>query len=198
MKQIDDAISYFNWLILDEFQDIKCWIAGGAVRDYFSYGKPKSDIDIFFPNQEEFDKADSKLFSNIENKLLKSSENAKLFKHKHGLIHIIQKHFYETPNDIINSFDFTVCCAAIGKDCGLIYHETFFIDLARRKLVINSLPFPLSSLQRLQKYIKKGFWICNGGLLELSKALKNIDFEDKNQNILEFYPDGTPKFNRID
>ena len=39
MKQIDDAISYFNWLILDEFQDIKCWIAGGAVRDYFSFGK---------------------------------------------------------------------------------------------------------------------------------------------------------------
>ena len=45
------------------------------------------------------------------------------------------------------------------------------MDLAKRSLVINSLPYPLSTVQRMQKYIKKGYTICNGGLLEIALNL---------------------------
>ncbi|MFW6311149.1 MAG: hypothetical protein ACOC1K_02825 [Nanoarchaeota archaeon] len=48
IEQFEQAISYFNHVILNRLKDIDCWVAGGAVRDYFMYGYPKSDVDIFF------------------------------------------------------------------------------------------------------------------------------------------------------
>lgn len=82
------------------------------------------------------------------------------------------KHFFEDPQDSINSFDFTVACVAVDNQ-KVHYHDTFFIDLAKRALVINELPYPMSSLSRTQKYIKKGFTICQGGLYQLSRAVQS-------------------------
>jgi len=195
-EQFENAISYFKKTILDELEDIKCWVAGGAVRDYFSLGYPKSDIDIFFPDEEQYNAADSKLKDN-GHKCVVDNGSGKMYKVKTRLIHIVKSHFFDSPIATIGSFDFTVCCASVSR--GDVEHVgTFFQDLARRRLVINALPFPLSTMQRLQKYIKKGYWICNGGLLRIAKAIKEIDFEDKKQNNIAFYPDGSPKFIRID
>ena len=45
------TLIYFNNLILGELSKngINCWIAGGALRDYFSNIPLKSVCDIFFP-----------------------------------------------------------------------------------------------------------------------------------------------------
>ena len=44
--------SKFNELILDDLKskNINCWIAGGALRDYFSGRDMITDCDMFFPN----------------------------------------------------------------------------------------------------------------------------------------------------
>ena len=51
------TLIYFNNLILGELRrnGIDCWIAGGCLRDYFSQKPMKSDCDIFFPNNDEFE-----------------------------------------------------------------------------------------------------------------------------------------------
>lgn len=193
-KQEEQCISYFKYLILDKLEDINCWIAGGAIRDYFSIGKIKSDIDIFFTDEIEYYKA---VAICSEFQVINQNENAIMLKNNGKLFHLIKKHFYNSPEDTINSFDFTVCCCACTKD-KIVVNDSFYMDLARRRLVINSLPYPLSTLQRLQKYIKKGFWICNMGLLELSKGIMKVDLTNKESNSLEYYPDGLPKFMRID
>jgi len=195
-EQLKQAVDYFNHIILNDMDKMNCnvWIAGGAVRDYFSIGHPTSDIDMYFPDDVNFDianawfsEAGKKLFSN--DRLVSYMYN----KHRYELIKI---HF-SSPKETIDAFDFTVCCAAIDKD-SVYMHDTFFIDLARRRLVINKLPYPLSTLQRMQKYIKKGFTICNGGIIQIAKALGEIDFNDPKNNHIEKYPDGTPKFVRLD
>lgn len=193
-QQIENAISYFRYIIFDKLKNIDCWVAGGAVRDFFSVGKPLCDVDVFFPSTNEYNGADEILSK--DNKVVSDTENGKMIIVEKRKFHLIKKHFYDSPESTIRSFDFTVCCAAVDRE-KIYNHYTFFIDLARRRIVINNLPFPLSSLQRLQKYIKKGFWICNGGLLDLSKAIAKIDFENKDSNVFEYYPDGSPKFKRI-
>jgi predicted oxidoreductase len=199
---IQNGIKYFNYIILDKLKGIKCWVAGGSIASYFGKHTIDGDVDIFFPNKEEFDKAYNRLIStpddmNQYGKLIFKNDRVVTIEYNKHIIQLVSAHFYDNPKECINSFDFTITCAAI--DGKILYTlDTFWIDLAGRRLVINKLPYPLSTLQRMQKYIKKGYSICNGGILELAKGIQTIDFSNPTQNHIEFYPDKSVKFLRID
>lgn len=184
MEQLDNCVKYFEHIFFKEIpQEIICWVAGGAVRDYFSVGYVTSDIDIYFPNQKEFDK--------LREHLLKFAtltfENDKVinFDWIGKKIQLI-KIFFNSVTETIAEFDFTVCCAGVDRT-NVYHHETFFVDLARRRLVINKLPYPLSTLRRLQKYILKGYKICNGGIVQLGTAIHQM--VDTNPETAELYID---------
>ena len=55
MIQLTNAVDRYNKLILSEFKEatINCWLAGGAIRDYFMGVPVHTDYDIFFPNETE-------------------------------------------------------------------------------------------------------------------------------------------------
>lgn len=59
MIQFENAIKRYGEIILNDLKsnNIKCWIAGGALRDYFTAVIIKTDYDLFFPNLKEFNKA---------------------------------------------------------------------------------------------------------------------------------------------
>jgi tRNA nucleotidyltransferase/poly(A) polymerase len=199
-QQLESAVSYFKTIALDLLDPIECWVAGGAVRDYFTVGHITSDVDVFFKNKTDFDAAFSKL-SEIQKPSYSDDRIANFYIQKRK-IQLIQSHFFDSPEESIKSFDFTVCCAAVDRN-QVYTHETFFIDLSRRRLVINALPYPLSTLERLQKYIKRGYTICNGGLLELARGIQGLELDndsEKNEenNTLMFYPNKQPRFIRID
>lgn len=56
MIQLDNAVERYNKIILSELKEagVNCWLAGGALRDYFMGIQIKTDYDIFFPNDEEY------------------------------------------------------------------------------------------------------------------------------------------------
>jgi hypothetical protein len=172
------------------------WIAGGAIRDHFASQTIESDIDVFFKSHDDY--------QNTINQLVNDRRFEKQYIHKElacfvwrGMdVQLIGTHFFPGPKETMESFDFTVCCCAL--DLNEIYmHEHFMEDLAARRLAINKLSFPLSTMERLQKYSKKGFTACNGTLLEVAKAIKGVDFEDT-KNVLSFYPNGGARFMRFD
>jgi hypothetical protein len=199
-EQIQSVKGYFERYFKLDSEDCRFWIAGGCLRDYFSLGYHASDIDVFFPSREDFDKFSSISKFEGAGKIIFENENTKrlLFtlNGKDVIVDLIKK-FFSSPEETISEFDFTICCVAMDR---LFFYcnSTFFIDLAKKRLVVNKLPYPLSTLQRLQKYIIKGFRICNGGLLEIAKAISEIDLSNPDSNHLAFYPDGSPKFRRID
>jgi len=194
--QIQECIDYFKHICLDDL-NARCWVAGGALREFFTVGNAtRSDVDIFFPDETEFLLAKKHL---IEGKAKQTFENERItnFIHKKHRVQLIRTKYFPSPAATILAFDFTVACAAVDQN-DVYHHPTFFMDLAKRRLVINDLPYPLSTLQRMQRYIQKGYTICNGGLLQIAKAIKGIDFEKPEENPIEFYPDQTPKFVRYD
>jgi len=195
MQQLDDCVSYFSRLFLNDFP-ATCWIAGGSLRDYFSLGHCMTDVDVFFPNEEELKKVEQ-FFK--DKKIVCTFENDRVanYVYKKHLVQLIKAYYFEGPREAIGQFDFTVACCAVDKK-EVYYHESFFIDLARKRIVINALPFPLSTLQRLQKYIKKGYTICNKRLLEISKGIQTLNLESPADNTFEFYSDGQLRFMRID
>ena len=47
--------------------------------------------------------------------------------------------------------------------------------------------YVLDTVRRVQKYIQKGYSICNGGIKDILDKARNITQEEYDQNI-EFYP----------
>lgn len=157
--------------------ELPCWIAGGSIRDLCQDGTCNTDIDVFFYNRDDIERAHAKLHS-IEGSHL-DLENERVYKWNVpgiGKVDIVRLPFRD-PQVCIDSFDFTVCSAAIDHLGRFYCHKRFFQDLEAKALVVNQLPFPLSTMRRMQKYIQKGYTICQGGILEIAKAIQTIDLE---------------------
>ncbi len=170
-------------------------LAGGVIRDLILDEKPK-DYDIFVDSKEteieliEFFKTNGKLI-NENDQLANITWEGKW-------VQVIKNKYWNVQTtEVIDNFDFSICCALVNSE-GFKCREEFFRDLSTKHLRPIKLSYPLSSLQRMQKYIQKGFTACNGTLLDLAKAIQTVDLNIKNQNSLEFYPDGTPRFIGVD
>lgn len=171
------------------------WIAGGALRSYL-LGERVKDLDIFSNNpkavQEHF-ASDSSFKAGFQNDLIANF-------YKDGICYqVIKKYQFSTPKETIDNFDFTIICCALGQD-GIVADDRFYIDNAQKRLVVKSLPKPLSTVKRAMKYSKRGYAMCPIGLAKILKAVQDnpINWDDPNQNEIEFYPDGTPSFRGLD
>ena len=97
-----------NFDILSVF-DSYCWIAGGCILDAID-GVPSNDIDIFFESEEKKIKA-ATCFKGA--KLKATFPNGYRFLYNRVIYDII--YMGDTPSDVINNFDYTVCGIAIDK-----------------------------------------------------------------------------------
>lgn len=220
--QIDNCVKYFSRVILDELKDVAMtWVGGGCVRDYFSVGKLTSDIDLYFNCEEDYLKIKKYLvettvriitveedgkttvnkFPKKKAKVIFENDNVTKVVYNGRYFDLVRKYF-PSPETTITEFDFTVCCAAV--DLHKVYtHDTFFIDLAKRQLMINKLPFPLSTMWRMQKYIQKGYFMCSGEMLKLSKAIGQLQTNtpEGEESAIDLQPmseGGSPRFSTFD
>ena len=117
----------------------------------------------------------------------------------------------EDPSTILDSFDYTICQFALGeiqdddlfeeKESGqFVYcNPESLIHLFEKRLVIHKLnpQFVANSLERMQKYIKKGYIACNGTIQSLVEGIRAASDEEIKDNF-QFYPDGSRKIVRYD
>lgn len=174
---------------------VSYWIAGGAITSAVCREKI-NDYDVFSPNPDKLIEALDRTTATVTFKT-EDFTNFKIGKMK---VQVIKKIQPLTPEDTIEVFDYTIVCAAMRLNGDLIVHDRFWQDIATRRLVVNSLPYPLKSMERMAKYATRGFKPCPVGLATLAKAITdlNVDWKNPNQNQLEFYADGTPRFAGID
>lgn len=173
------------------------WVAGGAVTAAVA-GERINDYDIFSPHPQRII---SELESQAEYVKGKSVEGFFTnFTDKYGnTIQVITRVAVESPRAIFEIFDYTIVCGAYDGET-FYCHDRFWQDVATRRLVMNSLTFPLKTLERVAKYSRRGYKACPFGLLDLCKTINRlqIDWDAPDQNHLAFYPDGTPRFNGVD
>jgi hypothetical protein len=174
MIQLDRCVKFFS-----KFQfPANYWFAGGAVRDFF-LGVPIVDYDVFFPSDDDFNKTKDFLL-NDKGKIIWESGNGVKIIHKNIKFDLVKK-IFKDPQDCINQFDFTVSMFAV--DTKVYYGESSFIDLAKRQLMINALPLPVSTFYRAFRYYNKGFKMCQEEMFKLVLALKDADIVQTKQNI---------------
>ncbi len=171
-------------------------LAGGAFSSCLARRKIK-DLDIFTNDPEKVI-----TWLTDEPRDLQITHNNNFIcnlKYKGLTVQVIKSHQFESATATIAEFDYTiVCCAWDGKE--LTYHDRFFLDNAQLRLVVNALPKPLSTLRRLTKYCGRGYFACPVGLGKLARAINElkIDWDNPQENSIDFYPDGTPTFRGLD
>jgi hypothetical protein len=187
MIQFENAVKRYRDLILDELkeQGIKCWLAGGAIRDYFMGEPVKTDYDIFFPNEIEYEKT-FMYFKAKECEIIWESDNGCKIKYKDKKYDLIKKYFPD-PQKAIEEFDFTVSMLAVDTE-KIYFGDTTFIDLAKRQLMINKITHPASTLSKAFRYYKKGFSMCLGEMKKVIESIQEMPKEEPKkeiENVLE-------------
>ena len=155
------------------------WIAGGAVRRTVTGEKMDTDYDFFFKSPEQADAFEDALVNLGANLTSRNDKNSTYILPSMTLsetyedgqpiflpeikIQVIRFRYYNSPTEVIGSFDFTLC--QFAYDGEYIYMNPFSLyDVARKRLVPNVITYGVSSLRRMMKYAKQGFTVCSGAL----------------------------------
>ena len=166
---------------------LQVWICGGAIRDSL-VGEQYSDIDVFGLNKEDLDLFVSLNLTNAHGyKLVYFNENLRTYKKGKIKVQIVYRE-YTSMDDILDNFDFTVCQFSFDGEFVYCKPESL-LDVYHKRIVINNINplFVLDTVRRVQKYIGKGYTICNGGIKEILDKARSITQQEYEANI-EFYP----------
>lgn len=147
----------------------KLFLGGGFVRATVA-GEAPSDIDLFGYDKDFLDTAARMLAARREGSKTHKSKNAITLLTQDRLpVQFITRWTFANASDLVASFDFTVCQAAIWRERNApggawrsSIGRNFYIDLAARRLVYTN---PVrdeeagGSMLRVIKYVKRGYSI---------------------------------------
>jgi hypothetical protein len=149
------------------------WLAGGAIRRTLINMDLESDFDFFFKDIEQLTKFRRDIKSNGA-KLINENEHAETYMKRIGgkdrLIQLVKMDFYESPETLLDSFDFSITQLAYdGTD--LFFGKYTLWDLPRKKLTLHKLTYGVASMRRLIKYTQQGFTACAGTMKSILEAV---------------------------
>lgn len=170
------------------------FLAGGFIRAVIAR-EEASDIDLFAANQDLAALYASEIAASLERGQMRKTDNAYTV-YAPGMlpIQVIHRWTFEKPEDVIQSFDFTIAQVVIWyDDRSPAAHgwksacvPDFYADLAAKRLVYK---FPIrheeagGSILRLLKFYRKGYTApldtVSGVISRLVGGVKNIDRLDE-------------------
>lgn len=140
-----------------------------------------------------------------EYRFLYENDNVKAYVHKKTGTRIeLCCRIFGTPEEILSQFDFTIVKfayykAEIDDETGedvtqlallekkkmnthieykVIVHDKFFEHLHMKRLVIDDkIPFPMSTLERMFRYAKYGYFPCKETKMKIVEALRGLTYE---------------------
>lgn len=168
-------------------------VAGGFMTSLIEAEKDAKDIDFFFTSKEAFCE-----FTNyiLDQKAVKSDGCWALegYKLKEGCVlsgvnsyryltfvhpnrpelQLLKMVWYQDASHVIDSFDLTVAQFAVEKGGKFTYNPLSFLDISRKRICLHRLQFCASTLRRIIKYSKKGFYACPGSLTNICQQIKDF------------------------
>ena len=164
---------YLGDVVYSRCKNYNAVLAGGAILSIFS-NTEVNDFDFYFHTKEDagnlyFDFEGCGVFSYTEKSILLSHEDKK--------INIITFDFFDSVQEIFNSFDFTVAMGAFDfKTETFIFDERFHRDIIGRKLFYSTTnQYPIGTLLRVQKYKDKGFKISSREMIKISLKVSQLN-----------------------
>lgn len=141
-------------------------VGGGYIRACIAK-EDIADVDVFAPSKEQAVKWAEELAAEQGDRRTHSTENAVTVCGGQLPIQFIHRWVFDSPAALINSFDFTISCAAIWWDAekkcwDSLCDARFYTDLAAKRLIYRS-PIRVEetggSMLRVLKYYQRGYRI---------------------------------------
>lgn len=161
-----------------------CWIAGGAVTSVFN-GKEINDIDVYFPSKEAFSEVMAEIYNHSEISFGEAhichiTEKSILLQSEGQDVQFIVFKFFNSIEEIFNSFDFTAVMGAYSlKEKVFYFHPDFLKHNAQRFLKFNDgTDYPLISMLRVDKYRERGYTTSKQEMLKIGMAIANKNFDN--------------------
>jgi hypothetical protein len=149
------------------------FIAGGALTSVFS-GTQINDLDFFFYSESGLESMKN-IFESDKKYPLKFSTDSALSYSCNGIKVQLIKKIYGNEWDIIKQFDFKICMAAFNPVLqSYTVDNDFFYDLSRRRLTYNPGNYPIASLWRVKKFIKRGYEFPPIDSIKLALTINNL------------------------
>lgn len=161
-------------------------VSGGYIRACIT-GETVSDIDLFTYSKMYAEDLALQIVDNHKEKL-HISDNAITIRNFQYIVQFITRWTFDTPTQIIDSFDFTICKAAFWwehycqKWCSIV-SPSFYSDLAAKRLVYTS---PVrdeeigGSMLRVLKYYQRGYKILLDSLAKvIARTVGKIYIRDE-------------------
>lgn len=166
------------------------WVAGGSIRRLLLGDDPlAADVDVFFANEAQKEQflltmetsgATVKKITRTNTTLeimvpvLKYVDDLgeAVYENVKVTLQAIHFAYYESPEAVIDSFDFTIC-QFITDGEKLAIGKYSLWDLCRKRLAINKVSLAVSTVHRLVKYSKQGFYACPGTIGDILHAVAN-------------------------
>jgi len=168
-------------------------VGGGFIRSCIFNEKP-NDIDLFVPDKD-WAKELALFLSEYTPGRLVHTPNAITIRGPRPHVQFITRWLYEEPQDVIPSFDFTLCQAIFWWDhyCGKwksLVSDEFYPALAAKRLEYTNPDRNEDaggSLLRVLKYYQKGFRITIPSFSDvMTRLIRDIDFDEINRNVNNF------------
>lgn len=188
----------------------KAFVSGGAIASILLQEKI-NDYDIYFKDIESAEKLlqyyclvcdntasvtkrkfkntlgeeEERLFTVIQSAGITSGKGVKAITSNavtlDNKIQLITR-FSGTPEQVHKYFDFVHCMCSYDLQTGvLILPPEAVLSMLQKRLVYRGSLYPIATLFRLRKYLKRGWTISAGQLVKIAYQLKNIDWDDKEQ-----------------
>jgi hypothetical protein len=159
--------------LVETMKTYKCFIAGGTITSLFC-NRDINDIDVYFRDEKSCIQfvEDNWGTQNRVNILTKKSVLMIIDDNDVQLIHF---KFFQSPDEIFDTFDFTVCMGAFDFSTEQFFlHPDFMKHNSQRIIKFNkNTAFPIVTLLRVQKYKDKQYTISKPEFLRI--ALKCMD-----------------------
>lgn len=159
----------------------KTVIAGGAITSVFTR-RPINDYDIYCKSIDDTILLVNELKKNYD--IVSDTDNAYTLSHKNKkqIIQVIKydKFCTDNINDIFKHFDFYHNMGAYDIEKGeFVLHEKFLLDNASNTITFNpGTDYPVCSLQRIVKYIDRGYKISGIELIKIALSIHNLSIRD--------------------
>lgn len=154
------------------------FLAGGYIRSRVS-NTPVNDVDLIVGSKDAAKFVTDTL---ADGNKIWSTENAYTILGRKPTVQVVHRWTFDTPEQAIESFDFTIACAAVwydGEAWRSVCHPDYYADLAAQRLVYLS-PVreeePGGSLLRVLKFYQRGFRIPLDSLAAvIVRLLRGVD-----------------------
>ena len=157
------------------------FLAGGAIRAVFT-SEPIKDFDFFFPSQEAFDECIEAL-SKDESPTFTTTKTAWTHVDDDGDCYQLICASFGTPESVIKRFDFTCCMAAWNpKTQEFLLDPLFLKHSSQRRLIFNTATeFPICSLWRAFKFVKRGWKLPGTEAIKISLRVHSLNIADRQE-----------------